>query len=258
MKKTLFVFVLTISAFSLFAQQWLGETGSFGKIFRDGDFSSVKGNGPGRVSIGSLWGSSDLDWSHGYLSFNSARTTFNPTTPWEFYGDGAGNGSATIFSNIGGNIYFSVRPSTGGNSGTLSDAQIMDGIKMRLQSDGKLIIGNALGSTMTWPGNYRLYVQSGILTEKVKVSVLNSSEWADHVFHNNYKLIPLKSLETFVLTNKHLPGIPSASEVVKEGLDLGKMDAKLLEKVEELTLYIIELNKKLEKQQKQIEALKKK
>lgn len=117
--------------------------------------------------------------------------------------------------------------------------------KMSIQEDGKVLIGDPVVVTM--PTGYKLYVQTGILTEKVKVAVASSANWADYVFEKDYVLKNLNELETFIKTNKHLPNISSAQEVVKEGLDLGAMDAKLLEKIEELTLYIIEQNKRIEK-----------
>jgi hypothetical protein len=114
-----------------------------------------------------------------------------------------------------------------------------------LTVDGNVLIGNP--SVVTLPAGYKLYVQTGILTEKVKVAIVNTTNWADYVFENSYKLRDLNELETFIKTNKHLPNIPSAEEMVAEGLDVATMDAKLLEKIEELSLYIIEQNKRIEK-----------
>lgn len=104
--------------------------------------------------------------------------------------------------------------------------------------------------------NYNLFVEKGILTEKVKVALRSSANWADYVFADNYKLMPLKDVEAFVKENKHLPGVTSAENLAKEGLDLGQMQAKQMEKIEELTLYVIGQNKTIEKQSKEIEDLK--
>jgi len=123
---------------------------------------------------------------------------------------------------------------------------------MTVNNDGKVVIGSA-----NTPGNFKLYVQGGILTERVKVAVVNSADWADYVFTEDYKLKSLTEVEAFVKANKHLPDVPSAREVVANGIDLGKMDAKLLEKIEELTLYMIEQNKKINKLESEISALKK-
>lgn len=123
-------------------------------------------------------------------------------------------------------------------------------------STGKVLIGNPnLSGFKGLPGSYQLYVQGGILTEKVKAAVATSNDWADYVFADNYQLKSLKEVEQFVKNNKHLPNVPSANEVVEQGIDMAKMDAKLLEKIEELTLYMIEMDKKNAAQEKQIMEL---
>lgn len=115
-----------------------------------------------------------------------------------------------------------------------------------------------IGSGLTTPAGYRLYVQDGILTEKIKVATSGTTNWSDFVFAPGYKLTPLLELEAYIKKNHHLPEIPSTEEVNKEGVDLLEMDAKLLQKVEELTLYMIEMKKTMDAQQQEIEALKKK
>ena len=104
--------------------------------------------------------------------------------------------------------------------------------------------------------NYRLFVQTGILTEKVKVAIAGETDWADYVFEEDYEMLPLDELEDFVTENKHLPKVPSAEEMVENGLDVAKMDAKLLEKIEEAYLYIIDLNKKVDALANENESLK--
>ncbi len=124
------------------------------------------------------------------------------------------------------------------------------------QPNGKIYIG----STATYPttsGNYKLYVEGGILTEKVKVALRSTANWADYVFEKNYDLMPLKNVEEYIAKHKHLPGIDSASELAKNGLDLAEMQAKHMAKIEEMMLYIIEQNKTIEKSIKDIEELKK-
>ncbi len=111
---------------------------------------------------------------------------------------------------------------------------------------GFLAIGDFTAmSPMNTVGGYRLIVQDGILTEKLKVAVKNTGDWADYVFEENYKLLPIESIETFIKENKHLPNVPSAEDMSKNGLDVLKMNAKLLEKIEELTLYVIKLNNEI-------------
>jgi hypothetical protein len=98
------------------------------------------------------------------------------------------------------------------------------------------------------PGEYRLYVEGGIMTEKVRVKL--QGEWSDYVFDEDYDLMSLSEVESFIKENKHLPDVPSAEEVKKEGIDVAEMNATLLKKVEELTLHIIELEKKVNQLQK--------
>ena len=115
-------------------------------------------------------------------------------------------------------------------------------------NNGKIYIGN----TATYPtstGNYRLYVEGGILTEKVKVALRSTANWADYVFADDYRLMPLNEVEAFIQKNKHLPGVASAETLAKEGLDVAAMQAKHMEKIEELTLYVIDQNKTIEAQQ---------
>lgn len=114
--------------------------------------------------------------------------------------------------------------------------------------DGKVTMGNITNR----PGDYKLYVEKGILTEKVRVAVQGTSYWADHVFADNYELKSLDEVEGYIKENKHLPEIPSAKDVVKNGVDLGAMDAKLLQKIEELTLYVIQQQKEIEQLKKQV------
>ena len=122
-----------------------------------------------------------------------------------------------------------------------------------------VVIGTNLSKT---PVGYRLFVQEGILTEKVKVAVKNTNEWSDHVFATGYPLKSLTEVQQFIQQNKHLPGIPSAKEMVERGNDLHQTDAKLLEKIEELTLYSIELENNLraanQKHEQELNELKQK
>ncbi|CAM4405576.1 beta strand repeat-containing protein [Flavobacterium terrigena] len=122
---------------------------------------------------------------------------------------------------------------------------------------GQIAIGsfNDLPQSFITNADYQLIVKKGIRTEKVRVDIASVKNWADYVFEDDYKLMSLKELDQYIKTNGHLPNIPTSEEVVKHGVDLGEMNSKLLEKVEELTLYTIDLNKKNESQQKVIDDL---
>ncbi|MBI3006169.1 MAG: hypothetical protein HYY49_12245 [Ignavibacteriales bacterium] len=110
------------------------------------------------------------------------------------------------------------------------------------------------------------YIGVGTLTPQSKLAVngtitcreviVTQSGWPDFVFDESYKLMPLPDVENFIKTNKHLPNIPSAGKVETNGLNVGEMQSKLLQKVEELTLYVIQLqkrNKELETRLEKIE-----
>lgn len=102
-------------------------------------------------------------------------------------------------------------------------------------------VGNVGIGTMT-PGSFRLAVEGTIGARKVKIQ---QSAWADYVFHDDYQLPSLQQIEQFIKHNKHLPDIPSEAEVVQDGIDLGDMNKRLLQKIEELTLHLIDVNKQL-------------
>jgi hypothetical protein len=91
-----------------------------------------------------------------------------------------------------------------------------------------------------------------IFAEKIEVT-MNAMEgnWYDHVFYSDYNLRPLSELEQFIKENQHLPEIPSAKEVTENGLDIGDMQGRLLLKIEELTLYILDLQKQIDELKKQ-------
>ncbi len=127
------------------------------------------------------------------------------------------------------------------------------------------IYGNASGGTTNWAGyfvgdtymsgnlkmgttsgatGYRLAVNGKIICTELRIATYAS--WPDFVFNEDYKLMPLSELEKSIQAENHLPGIPSAYEVECEGFDIGTMQANLLQKIEELSLYVIELNKQNE------------
>lgn len=126
----------------------------------------------------------------------------------------------------------------------------VEGPKFTVENDLYVTSGNVrigIGNTLSTTG-YKLAVKGKVLAEELRISFI--SLWPDYVFENNYDLKPLAELEKEIQKLGHLPNIPSAKEVEENGFDVGVMQTKLLEKVEELTLYSIQ-------QQKEIEELKK-
>lgn len=119
--------------------------------------------------------------------------------------------------------------------------------RLRINADGTIGI-----NTVDTKG-YQLAVNGNVIVTKLVVRKYEN--WADYVFDSSYKLASLNSLEEFIKKYKHLPGIPTAEEVSSNGIDIADNQAALLQKTEELTLYIIDLNKKIEEQQKLIKKL---
>ena len=109
-----------------------------------------------------------------------------------------------------------------------------------------------IGTTST--GTMKLAVEGNIGARKVVVTA--SNPFPDYVFSPHYQLAPLDSLAQYIRLHRHLPEIPSADSVAKNGLDLGGNQEALLKKIEELTLYIIEQDLRAQRQDRELEALK--
>jgi len=105
--------------------------------------------------------------------------------------------------------------------------------------------------------NAKLAVNGTIKTKEVNVTT-TADEWQDKVFEKDYKLLPAQELADFISTNKHLPDIPAASDVEENGVNVGQMQSLLLKKIEELTLYVLELKKENNELNSRINNLEKK
>ncbi len=95
--------------------------------------------------------------------------------------------------------------------------------------------------TTSLPYGYKPAVDGKIICEEVKVK--DSGSWPDFVFLAGYDLMPLPDVERYIAEHQHLPGVPSAEEVAADGQSLGETQALLLQKIEELTLYVIEMDR---------------
>ena len=256
--------------------------------------SNINNSNSGNVGIGAanpatkLHVVGDIRADGGILNFVNNCTSCSSLIPTASFGTTAINGlqiraktgSSTDFGffDPSGNTYLLAY--TGSNSLYFGDDAVLNPTK-KLYLDGKSdtyiseVTGNTIGfitggserlridasgnlgiGITTVPVGYKLAVAGNIITEKVRVK-LQSAGWPDYVFHSGYQLPSIKEVEQFIKENKHLPGVLSAQEVGKNGLDLGDNQAIMLKKIEELTLYIIELNKKSEKQDKELKDLRK-
>ena len=127
------------------------------------------------------------------------------------------------------------------------------------KNSGNVLFNNTLSvgigtGAVAIPAGVKLAVNGKINCKEVEVTLTG---WSDHVFKSGYQLKPLGEVETYIAQNKHLPGVPSEKEVLSKATNLGQMDALLLQKIEELTLYVIDLKKQNDQLQEKINKLEK-
>ncbi|HJS54991.1 MAG TPA: hypothetical protein VJ765_10615 [Chitinophagaceae bacterium] len=169
--------------------------------------------------------------THGFMMLGTVGSTNLVFDNNEILARNNGNSSHLYLQNSGGNVYI-------GDAVNFNSAH-------RLGVDGNTVItGNLRVGTTVTPSGYRLAVDGKVICTELMVRLVPN--WPDYVFSNNYKLRSIKELENFINKNNHLPGIPSASEIESTGLSIGQMQKLQMEKIEELTLYIIELKKEID------------
>lgn len=127
----------------------------------------------------------------------------------------------------------------------LDQGNLNDGLSINYQGN----VG--IGTIET--GSHKLAVEGSIGAREIKVE---ASGWSDFVFENDYELQTLEEVEEHIVENGHLPEIPSEAEVTENGINLGEMNAKLLQKIEELTLYMIDMNKQMQQLKSENQVLK--
>ena len=120
---------------------------------------------------------------------------------------------------------------------------------MWVQGNGQVLIGNTQGKQ----GSYLLAVAGAAVATSFTVKTV--ANWPDYIFKKDYNLPALSDVKAYIDQNQHLPDMPSAQDVEKEGLDLGEMNKVLVKKIEELTLYLIDKDKKQQEQEQRINKL---
>lgn len=189
----------------------------YGGSFLEGDVEisgcTTIGYGFQKLSCGVAF-SEDLAWGSSYIGFNATRIG----QQWRCVSDSRHNGGAVIWATMDGDILFANIPSSGGVACSVSDLDVKNNINLKLGSDGKLY---------------------------AKGVVVTLNDWPDYVFDDNYEMRSLGETEQYIKENGHLPGVPSAAEVETSGIELGEMNRILLQKIEELTLQLIELQNKI-------------
>ncbi|MEO7444277.1 MAG: hypothetical protein ABIT96_05750 [Ferruginibacter sp.] len=219
----------------------------------------VKGNGNVGIGtnapvIGGLVVNKVVGNTNAVFGANTAGVSIQSNYPGIGFNTYYNAGSYMISS--GGAGYIGVNPTdskiilsnTGGNASAGAPTYLQD--KMWIEYDGTVSLGssNLNAENVSLGSGYKLKVFGKIISEEVRVQL--KAAWPDYVFENNYKKLSITDLEKFVNENKHLPNIPSASEIEKDGQHLGEIQRKMLEKIEEMSLYIIDLQKQITELQK--------
>ncbi|WP_120518403.1 hypothetical protein [Chitinophaga barathri] len=180
---------------------------------------------------------------------------------------GIGTITPTAQLDVHGNFRLGIGAGTGGTAYCIGFTRIGNPHLFGTTGEGLTLGGDVTGKDMvvlpngnvgigTVSPQAKLAVNGTVYARKIKVTQ-TAADWPDYVFAKDYKLPALYDVETFVNRHQHLPEMPSAAEVEKDGADLGEMNKKLLKKVEELTLYVIEMNKKHEALTEEVRQMKK-
>lgn len=226
----------------------LGSTASSNIVFDDNEIMARNSGSVATLNLQSEGGTVAIGYSGG-----TSPTGYALTTDGKVLIDGGTDASVSSLTSG----YLIVGQTSGlnivaDNNEIMARANGID-TTLYLQSEGGAVAIGAQGLNM--PAGYILVVDGKAIMEEVEVQLSNN--WPDYVFEEDYKLQSLSELEEAVKETKHLPGIPTASEIQSSGLALGEMQARLLEKIEELTLYVIQINKELSKVQSEKVALEK-
>lgn len=189
------------------------------------------GDGSNRLVSGTA-NSADLDYGTSYIGFNAARNG----NGWNVNTDGNHNGGAVIFSNIFGDMFFSTVKTNSANSQTKTDAEILASTKLFIAADGNVAIGtiNTAGYKLSVNGNVR-----------AKDIIVQASGWSDFVFAPGYVRMSLLDKEIYYTSEKHLPNVDKEQTILANGLHVEKTMNGMMQNIEENTLDLVELYKKL-------------
>lgn len=208
------------------------------------------GESYGKLSIGDAGGTAWFGTS--YIGFNLASSG---SSQWTCSTDGTHNGGTLIEGNVNGALRIVQIPSSqnGFQDQTVTDQDIEENVVFRITENGRVeigpqsIVGGPHANSFT-----KLSVDGKIVCKELFVT---QNYWADSVFYDDYELMPMDSLRAYIDSTGHLPGVPTESDIKTNGSDIAQNDVMLLSKVEELTLYVLQLQQQNAELQKRVEEL---
>jgi len=268
MKKVLAVLVIVLFSTASFAQEWLNGGGN---IYTNNTLFPNAKVGIGTTSPSHAIHAVTNDNTSMRLESNySSTTTLKTLGQFQTLHTGSGDMFMMAFRQNAGGYRDMLQSCKDGATGSFYEFmyfrydtrkwEMRNGVvDAEFQNSGKLLlnstngVGVAMGTTPI-PAGAKLAVGGKVVCKEIEVTLTGLP---DYVFNSDYKLRSLYDVENFVKTNKHLPDVPSEKEVLANGLNLGDMSSVLLKKVEELTLYMIELKKENDQLKERIQKLEK-
>ncbi|MBK8845703.1 MAG: hypothetical protein IPO27_03715 [Bacteroidetes bacterium] len=166
-----------------------------------------------------------------------------------------GSASGSTYTGGAFGVYGYASGTAGTRYGVYGAASNSGGVAWAGYFSGNTYTAQLMVNTTTGANGYVASIGGKLIAEEVRVAL--KANWPDYVFADDYKLMSISELEKSIQTNKHLPGIPSACEVEENGLHLGDMQTKMVEKLEEAHLYIIQLQKQIDELKAQVTSIKK-
>ncbi|WP_310556106.1 hypothetical protein [Flavobacterium sp.] len=229
----------------------VSNTTGFSNVFIGTGAGALSQDAQKNTFVGNSSGSRLRGSNNVALGWDAGFNTNEASTGNIFIGANSGFNNRTAFE-ISNKLFID-------NSKTLTPLIWGDFANDELKLNGKVGIG-AVAVFPTTAGtvnvsNYKLFVTGGILTDEIRVNLSNAGTWADYVFAKNYKLPTLLEVEKQIQEKGHLANMPSAEEVAANGIELGEMAKLQQEKIEELTLYLIQQNKEINELKAMVKTL---